>query len=790
MASPYSVRAGAALLLSVLVAAGIASCGGNGGSAHGGSGASASSGSGPGGGGGASATSSSGISLASGTGGSSQTLQVTPTTLQTITVMAGQTTPPVTYTATIAGSPVKVGWGVDLGNVGSITAGSASTGVFTPSGTAGGLVTVTAGFNTQSVQRQVLVKLTSQQNGPTQAEQGQVPTTVAQLTAGGGVGGVGGEGLGPAVTDTATLTALGSPTDNGQSHQLAFLYPYDKTVWPRGLLAPLLMWTWTTGDADAIQIGLSTKNGSFTWTGTFAKPTILGATGKFIRSPIPQDVWDMATNSAGGAANPLTVSLTVAKGGVAYGPISETWTIAPARLSGTIYYQSYGTQLVQNYGGAVGGNKLFGGAVLSIHVGDTAPKLAAGTNAMTSGCRVCHSVAAQGARLVVQQGNPGYVVSSAYDLGTMGNTEHVMAHDATYPAVYPDGSLALTEGGLLLPLPADTTPIATTGLTTMVTNLGTPAFSPDGTMLVFGPLAGPASLKLNQSIYTMTFDKATTAFSGVTLVADDTGKPAATQPGWPAFFPDSKSVVFHHQTGASSCDGAGSLVTRSGARAQIYWTNLAGPASITPLDQLNGKGYLPKLAAASGVACNDACGQANSGSPTIGTINADHSDDVDVNYEPTVNPIASGGYAWVVFTSRRMYGNEATIGSFCSDPRGVDLIQNITPKKLWVAAIDLTQAPGTDSSHPAFYLPAQELLAGNARGFWVLDPCEADGTSCTTGDQCCNGYCEQGDGGLVCSTKPPGTTCAMTGDKCTTAADCCTMGDTCINGFCAQASPG
>ena len=33
-------------------------------------------------------------------------------------------------------------------------------------------------------------------------------------------------------------------------------------------------------------------------------------------------------------------------------------------------------------------------------------------------------------------------------------------------------------------------------------------------------------------------------------------------------------------------------------------------------------------------------------------------------------------------------------------------------------------------SHPAFYLPAQELLAGNARGFWTVDPCHADGTSC------------------------------------------------------------
>jgi hypothetical protein len=126
----------------------------------------------------------------------------------------------------------------------------------------------------------------------------------------------------------------------------------------------------------------------------------------------------------------------------------------------------------------------------------------------------------------------------------------------------------------------------------------------------------------------------------------------------------------------------------------------------------------------------------------VGNIDTSHEDDVNLNYEPTVNPVAGGGYAWVVFTSRRRYAHVATIPPFCSDPRGVDLIDNTTPKKLWVAAVDLNAEPGTDSSHPAFYLPGQELLAGNSRAFWVLDPCRDDGNSCETGDQCCNGFCQ------------------------------------------------
>jgi hypothetical protein len=156
-----------------------------------------------------------------------------------------------------------------------------------------------------------------------------------------------------------------------------------------------------------------------------------------------------------------------------------------------------------------------------------------------------------------------------------------------------------------------------------------------------------------------------------------------------------------------------------------------------------------------------------------------------------VNPVASGGYAWVVFTSRRMYGSVAEIPPFCSDPRGVDLIQNITPKKLWVAAVNINGQIGTDPSHPAFYLPAQELLAGNSRGFWALDPCKSDGESCEAGDECCNGYCQPDDmGELVCSNIPPDGECSAPQETCRTAADCCDTTNLCINNFCTIEPPG
>jgi hypothetical protein len=747
----------------------------------------------PGTGGSGGDSSASGITLTTGSSSGAPTtgpFDVEPSTLQTIAVTAGQNVPTLAYTATLGGKPTNAVWGLDKGNVGAVGPTPSSQVVFTPTGTTGGLVTITASASGRSAQRQVMVQLTGHQNGPNASagEMAQIPKTVADLTAGGGVGGVGGEGLGTAVSDPATIAALGSPTGNGQAQGLVFLYPYDKTVWPRGILAPLLQWGWSVGDADAVQIRLSTASKSFSWTGTFGRPPILAQTGgKFIRHPIPQDVWQMATDTAGGTSDQLTVELTVAKGGHGYGPIAETWTIASARLSGIIYYNSYGTQLAKNYSGAVGGDGTFGAAVLSIHVGDTGPKLVAGSSGGAAQCRTCHSVAANGARLVVQHGDD-YQASSAYDLSANGPAvEHVLANGSAFPGVSPDGSMALTEGGQILPLPADPAPVDPTGLDQVASDLGTPSFSPGGDLVVFNSVDSGVIPNIMQKLYVMRFDKTTSAFSNPVLVVDDTGQPPETRPGWAAFLPDSKSVVFHHQTKASA-DGNvfAAFYTRSGARAQIHWTNVEDAQHVTALDRLNGKDgmgnvYLPKLATGKTMSCL-------ADSTQVGDIAADHSDDVNMSYEPTVSPVGAGGYAWVVFTSRRMYGSVADIPPFCSDPRGVDLVQNVTTKKLWVAAIDLGAAPGADASHPAFYLPAQELLACNSRGFWVLDPCRADGASCASGDQCCNGYCEPNGpmSALVCSHTTPSSTCAGPMERCAVDADCCDPSNRCINGFCTQ----
>jgi hypothetical protein len=134
----------------------------------------------------------------------------------------------------------------------------------------------------------------------------------------------------------------------------------------------------------------------------------------------------------------------------------------------------------------------------------------------------------------------------------------------------------------------------------------------------------------------------------------------------------------------------------------------------------------------------------------------------------------------MVFMSRRNYGNVTTVGPWDSDPRNVDLTTGVTTKKIWMAAIDLNPTPGKDPSHPAFYIPGQELHGVNSRPFFALQPCLSDRGTCTTGIDCCSGFCRDG----LCAP-PPVHECAGTNEKCTTTADCCDSRNRCIGGFCA-----
>ncbi len=696
-----------------------------------------------------------------------------PTVPVTITDGVATSTP-ITFTAIANGGSVPASFTLDHGELGVLVS---NTGVFTASGNGSGVGTVTASDSAVltpdggvlAASTSLTVQVSMSQNGKPTTDAGGGGTL-------GGNNGVGGNDYGGAVNSATKAVLDGPATAPANTSELGYLYPYDKTVWPQGTLAPLLQWQSTHAAATtAIKIHLAEKD--FTFDGYYTAPG-------YVNTPIDEAAWSKALY--GNQGDPLEVDLYITDGTTSWGPITEHWTVARGVLTGTVYYNSYNSQLSGS------GN----GAVLAIQPGAIAPSLA--IPGSDTDCHVCHEVSSNGSTLYMMDHT--YTTEGSYDLtknGTQIQSYSGNAPDGTsnsakfvWSGVYPDGTFAMTSSThtvVYSTLNSDLYrrdngnavsyggAVTETGWTNTVTQAVTPSFSPDGKHLAFnfwsGSGDGTTVARSGHSLDMMDFDcgqgtldggaqsqcgGSTYAFYNLHELYYDPMRYA----GWPGFTPDSNAIIFHSGiTSGASGWADDQISTWDGAQAELWYTNISLTPQPVRMNWLNGLD-----------------GTSTSYLPT----NANHPNDTILNYMPTTNPIASGGYFWVVFTSRRMYGNVAE-GDPYSGYTGAPI-----PKKLWVAAIDINAPAGTDPSHPAFYLPGQELNAGNSRGFWVVDPCRPNGNSCETGDECCNGFCREGDGGgLVCSSNPGG--CAQQYEACTTSADCCGNGTlTCVNGHCAQ----
>lgn len=576
--------------------------------------------------------------------------------------------------------------------------------------------------------------------------------------------------------DDGTVTAL--RTGGTADGSLRWLYPYDETVFPRGLSAPVLQLASSGADVTRVTIDIAAPG--FHYEQFFAGSTPIQVT-------VPADVWEAATESAS-AGDEVQLGVTKIAGGAVAGPVSERVYIAQGSLTGSIYYNSYNSALAA------------GGAILRVRFGEEA-------QVVQGGCAVCHSVSANGNRIatglswsgsatITGTGNP--MQSGTVDLDASGSpTARWTDADGrrySFAALTPDGSMALSNAvapdnrirglsGTMTSRLYDTTTgaeIAAPSFTDAVQYAVTPQFAPDASALAFSWfVAGGAT---NGRVLTvMSFDGATSppTFGAPRQVYTSTDPSHIV--GWPSFLPDGHAVIFQEGTAFDTSLSGGTGSSNTPVYADLSLVDLTScdasgnDCAVASLDRLNGW---------------------HAGTFTLpyGEGEEAHS-----NYEATVLPVAIGGYYWVVFTSRRAYGNTIAPGGTVTggeDRWGYHTSSGgeipSVRKKLWIAAIDLSGAPGADRSHPAFYLSGQELLAGNMRGFAALDPCRADGASCESAAECCGGFCRQtgtDEGGApVLSCVPPPGGCSEELEACTTTADCCgaATGVQCINEHCAQ----
>ena len=686
----------------------------------------------------------------------------------------------------------------------------------------------------------------SPSNGATGAPSGTQGSSGAPAFRDPGIGASGGAGSAPSgpmdivpvsIDKTGSDNPAHLPPDEvkrliagGPVGSMKWLYPYEGTVFPGAMISPLVMWH---DDAvpDAVYVHMKStafeykgvlvpaKDGALfiptTGTSISGLNTIVGEAQRQLA--IPQDVWDAASTHTYGKGDVFTLEVTERVNGQIHGPVTGHIQIARGSFKGSIFYSTCVSAASEGVAG-MGTLDTQGGInsrILRIPPRDNAQVIFA----QTGECRGCHSVSADGSRLLAQQtgteddlvtqtinylnGKGGLPMAQpgtgiAFDLGKDGTpastTGKQVGPTGAYGALYPDGSKYLSMA--VLPLDASALQVGTvvgswstgairewggylTGLGglsaspaalydltsgAVVPNTGIPdgasmpMFSPDGRLLVFsdnGVNDGRALAIMDYDTYA---DKATAY-----RVLHQEDATSQQRPGWPFFLPDDGAVVFVRSGVRSFTSGSSATGTTVGPNATM---SVGMPAPAGTFASADSDLFIADVATGKVTLLAKAMGFDTPADAVMNKTNLPFgNEDVHHNYFPTVSPVAAAGYFWVFFDSLRHFGS-----------LGVQ-------RNIWGFAIDVSP-DGTytvDPSHPPFYVPGQEYgtSSNNHRAFAALDPCRKEGDSCTSGVDCCSGFC---DGACT----PPPMACSKQDEHCAQQSDCCDQSNRCINGFCSM----
>ncbi len=542
--------------------------------------------------------------------------------------------------------------------------------------------------------------------------------------------------------DPAVVNQLDNPTAPSTSQGPKILYPYAQTVFPRGIISPLVQYDPQGFAPTGSRITVNAPN--FTWTGYL--PVMAAAKPRFA---IPEDVWDAALRNASGGA--FSLDVTQANSSMGYGPVRLPLIAAPGSLKGSVYYMTY--------------------AEGSLGVWRVATATKEAPTHVVQGCGVCHSVSANGQHLVV--GSEDTSKSGVYQLLPDGGVPKITgapsglggdSRGISFAANTPDGKYMVRSqndfwGGknlkafLIDDVGKKLTEAEVVGMGDAVSAY-IPSISPDGRFIAFTTGQGDTSLGANPTkalnVMNLTVDSTVMPAGRLTFsnrrTIVDTGAMGPVVK-FATFLPNTQMLAYQEHTSGCTAN-AGMLPTWSAACTH----GSRSPGRLMFIDT-SATGTMPVPMS-----------KANAG--------LDNSAEWQ-NYEPFALPTPSGGYYWVAFTSIRDYGNTYQGAA--------------ARKQLWVTAVSTHPGPNEDPSHPAFYLPNQKETE-NERGYWALDPCKDVGEGCASGGECCAGFCREFQEGTqkVCSQKTQ--TCSQEGERCQTADDCCPpfegLGLQCLGGFC------
>ncbi len=507
------------------------------------------------------------------------------------------------------------------------------------------------------------------------------------------------------------------------------LYPYAGTVFPRSFTPPVLQWDSPTGKA-ATYVKYCLRFNDPAWPSQANKQTFswcyISAEPNPMRGSFPVRAWQLFETTASGKDAKLTLQRIYNGAQLPQVEVPIHFSSQPMR--GSVYYWQINTGSVNriNQDGSLSQNFLATGGR----------------------CIACHSVSADGTTLVAQM-DGGNGPGGAFNTGN-GAATYWRGGMVQFQAVSPNGAWTMWGENPLYLSPTNSATLSNSfGSPQAGRIVANPGWSPLGNYIAY-------SSRINSGWYVDFYN----ADLGIIQVNPNTGAfannhiivpaPGGDRPivTYPSFTPDDKFIVYQ----------AANAIRTRGNYGNLWLTDVNGAAPT-------------QLKAAEGI------GQLDDGN-------------LNISYEPTFSPTASGGYYWLVFVSNRDYGNTVVQAAPRKD-NGV--------KQMWITAVDQNAQLGKDPSHPAFWLAGQQTNNNNMRGAFAKAPCNAANAACEWNDDCC-GYNAQDPANSTakcvisqpvslpikrtCTTFVPGQ-CKADGTACAVDTDCCGYPtSSCIQGLC------
>ncbi|MDB4977729.1 MAG: Flagellar hook-length control protein FliK [Myxococcaceae bacterium] len=602
----------------------------------------------------------------------------------------------------------------------------------------------------------------------------------------------------PFTKDATSASGLDQKTidklkQGGGSCTAKVLYPYNGTVFPAGLTPPTIMWE---GATDAAYVKMTFANLD---TLTYEAAGPARANGELNLDP---DDWNEIVRRTQGTDLQVTLN-TMSGGQVSSCPL--TWRIAQGVMTGSVFFNTYNHP-----------DKLGAGAVVRLTLGQPQSEIYLSYNGLPSiagPCISCHSVSVNGSTMAASLHNYSPLSQSfkASSYPVQATPEPMPIADlpeSTFGALTPDGESLLamgnpdcTSGSNAFPRSPNNFPLVPGPAVAELHNTKTgeviptkglnpgwfmwmPQFSPRGDKVVFNHAKIGADGRTDRrELAVMKYNEATQTFSDLQVLVSNEGPapsidyaplptgsfgaggasgvnncspntpsdigaiPGGTctgpcYPAWPFFTPDGEGIVY-------------SMISEPDFLTAMPGRDTPAKSELWYLD-IDTKQKVKLEVANKGLEKDDPLG----------------------NYYPTMLPVQVGGYYWLFWTSTRDWGHRdlsTTPAQAGANWFGGGAVLNANRKRIWVSAIkpravnEAGQEGFSDTSSPGFYLEGQ-TESGNVRAFATLNPCQQDGSDCTSGLDCCSGYCDIKNGKGSCV---PQKMCSDVNEKCVEDTDCC-----------------